>query len=155
MLLNLDTEQAVGGAFDLISERADALGAKLDGVYVEAMEPPGDEILVSALRDSTFGVVVSCGAGGVLTEVISDVILERGPFDVNVADRMLKQLRVVDRILHRDPERDLTPLAEFVSRFSQLAASAPWSRFVLEVNPVSWIEQRVVAIDGLLIIEEL
>lgn len=154
VLLNLETEQAVGDAFDLISERASALGAHLDGVYVEGMEPSGDEILVSALRDPTFGVVVSCGAGGVLTEVISDVILERAPFDVGAATRMLKQLRVIERLLSRDPERDLTPLAEFVSRFSQLAASAPWSRFVIEVNPVSWIEQRVVAIDGLLIIEE-
>jgi acetyltransferase len=155
VLLNLETDQAVGDAFDLISERAGALGAKLDGVYVEAMEPPGDEILVSALRDSTFGVIVSCGAGGVLTEVIGDVILERGPFDVDVAARMLQKLRVVERILLREPERDLTPLAQFVSRFSQFAASVPWSRFVLEVNPVNWTPQQVAALDGLLIIEEL
>lgn len=154
VLLDVSTEEAVGDGFDLISERSAALGAQLDGVYVEGMEPRGEEFLVSALRDPTFGVVVSCGAGGVLTEVISDVSIERAPFDINVATRMLKELRVMKRILSHNPDRDPGPLAEFVSRFSQLAASAPWSGFVLEVNPVSWINERVVAIDGLLIIEE-
>lgn len=154
ILLDLSTEQAVGDGFNMISERSAVLGAQLVGVYVERMESPGDEFLVSALRDPTFGIVVTCGAGGVLTELISDVSIECAPFDLNVASRMLKELRVVKRILNRNPNRDLGPLAEFVSRFSRLAASAPWSRFVFEVNPIRLIHERVVAIDGLLIIEE-
>ena len=45
-------------------------------------------------------------------------------------------------------------LCDFVAAFSALAAAAPWRRFVLEVNPVKWMADQSVALDGLLIIEE-
>ena len=35
-----------------------------------------------------------------------------------------------------------------------LAAGAPWRRFVLEVNPVKWGDDRVIAVDGLLVIDD-
>ena len=51
------------------------------------------------------------------------------------------------------PSASLVPVAAFVSRFSQLAASAPWRRFELEVNPIKWHADAVTAVDGLLLIE--
>jgi hypothetical protein len=45
-------------------------------------------------------------------------------------------------------------LLRFIADFSQLAAAAPWHRFVLEVNPIKWSGEQVVAVDGLLLIEE-
>jgi hypothetical protein len=45
-------------------------------------------------------------------------------------------------------------LAAFIARLSQLAAGAPWRRFVLEINPVKWGDDGVVAVDGLLVIDE-
>ena len=50
------------------------------------------------------------------------------------------------------PDRAL--LARFIARLSQLAAGAPWRRFVLEINPVKWSDEQVTAVDGLLIVEE-
>jgi hypothetical protein len=44
--------------------------------------------------------------------------------------------------------------AVFIARFSELAASAPWRRFTFEANPVKWRRDGVVAVDGLLIVEE-
>ncbi len=46
-------------------DRAAALDVVLDGVYVQHMVTDGTEILVSALRDPVFGVMVSvwCGRG--------------------------------------------------------------------------------------------
>jgi acetate---CoA ligase (ADP-forming) len=46
------------------------------------------------------------------------------------------------------------PAAQFIARFSQLAASAPWDRFVFEVNPVAWRRDGAIALDGLLVIGE-
>ena len=45
--------------------------------YVQKMEPGGVELLISAFRDPSFGVIVSIGAGGVMTELIDDVTLAR------------------------------------------------------------------------------
>jgi acetate---CoA ligase (ADP-forming) len=42
--------------------------------------------------------------------------------------------------------------AAFIARFSELAATAPWQRFVFEVNPVLWSREAAVALDGLLIV---
>ncbi|MEJ1229967.1 MAG: acetate--CoA ligase family protein [Galbitalea sp.] len=90
---------------------------------------------------------------GVLTELIDDVALHRAPVGEPVAAQLLSQLRIVKHLTARR-EIDLTPIARFVARFSEVAAGAPYEKFVLEVNPVKWTDDRAVAVDGLLIIEE-
>jgi len=135
--------------------RTSELGVEPEGVYVQHMVGGDAEILVSALRDPAFGVVVSVGAGGVLTELIDDVALRRAPFGPETAERMLRSLRTVEHLERKRGEVDLASLASFVARFSQLAASAPWAQFVLEVNPVKWSPEGVAAVDGLLIVEEV
>ena len=57
------------------------------------MHPRGAELLVTAFRDPVFGVMVSCGSGGVLTELIDDVVTERAPVGVELAAHMLERLR--------------------------------------------------------------
>ena len=96
------------------------------------------ELLVSAFRDPVFGVMVACGAGGNLAEIIDDVTLDRAPFDEARAGAVLGRLRIVQRAERVDPEARMQPVAAFLAAFSQLAASAPWSRFVLEMNPIKW-----------------
>jgi acetyltransferase len=141
-------------AFEWLTARATALGVCLEGIYVQAMVAGGLELLVSAFRDPVFGVMVSCGAGGNLTEVIDDVVLERAPVGEATALRMLERLRIVRNARELDPELDGGPPARFVARFSRLAAAAPWRRFVLEVNPVRVGRDAAVAVDGLLVVEE-
>jgi hypothetical protein len=53
-----------------------------------------------------------------------------------------------------EPGARLDAPAAFFVAFSRLVASAPWRRFVLEVNPIKWGRAGVVAVDGLLIVEE-
>ena len=125
---------------------------ELEGVYVQHMAGGGVELLVSAFRDPVFGVMVSCGAGGNLTELIDDVTLERAPVDEASALHMLERLRIVRRA--RTPDADPRPAAAFVARFSRLAVTAPWRRFVLEVNPIKVTLEGVAAVDGLLVVEE-
>jgi hypothetical protein len=57
---------------------------------------------------------------------------------------MLSRLRI---------KEESAAAAAFISRLSQLAAGAPWERFILEINPVLWSRDAAVAVDGLLIIE--
>ena len=152
--LDLRDEAGVRRAFDELSATARGSAVALDGVYVQEMVAGGSEVIVSALRDPVAGVVVSCGAGGALTELIDDVVIARAPLDVAGARALLGRLRLVRGLAKGRKPPDLDALARFVADFSQVAARAPWTRFVVEVNPVKWSTKGVTAVDGLVIIEE-
>ena len=152
LVLGLWSDAEVGEAFARLQIRAEELHVPLEGIYVQHMAEGTVELLVSAFRDPVFGVLVSCGAGGNLTEILDDVTLERAPVDEGLALRMLERLRLLARAPRLDA--DLGRAAAFVARFSRLAAAAPWSRFVLEVNPVKVSREATVAVDGLLMVEE-
>jgi acyl-CoA synthetase (NDP forming) len=155
-LLELDVRSDMEGrdAYRRIAGRTEQAAIRLDGIYVQHMVKGGLELLVSAFRDPTFGVMVSCGAGGNLTEVIDDVTLERAPVDQEQAVRMLKRLRIVRRATKLQETAEVATAADFVTRFSCLVATAPWRRFVIEVNPIKWGTEGMAAVDGLIVIEE-
>jgi acyl-CoA synthetase (NDP forming) len=154
LALDLRSEADLQEAHRRLAGRARQLRVELEGVYVQRMAKDGLELLVSAFSDPQFGVMLSCGAGGTLTEVLDDVVLGRAPVGEAQARHMLERLRIVRHAAALDPEATLEAAAAFVAAFSQLAASAPWRRFVLEVNPIRWGGDGVVAVDGLLVVEE-
>jgi acyl-CoA synthetase (NDP forming) len=149
LALELPSEAAVRNAWQTLRARAAALPPALDGILVQHMMRDGEELLISAFRDPDFGVMLSLGAGGTLTELLDDVVLVPAPVSPAAAARALRQLRVMRKAGDR-----LDALLDFASRFSAVAAAAPWQRFVLEVNPVKWTADEARAIDGLLIIEQ-
>src|SRR5262249_39505129 len=105
-------------------------------------------------RDAVFGPMVSCGAGGILTELIDDVTLARAPVTERQALAMIDKLRLVRAASRMKPAPARNLLADYMARLSHVAVVAPWRKFVLEVNPVKWTHDRVVAVDGLLVIED-
>jgi acyl-CoA synthetase (NDP forming) len=149
LALGLRSEAEVREAWRTLQARAAALPATLDGILVQHMMQDGAELLISAFRDPDFGVMLSLGAGGTLTELLDDVVLLPAPVSPATAAHALRRLRVMRKAGNR-----LDALVDFASRFSALAAAAPWHRFVLEVNPVKWTADEARAVDGLLIIEE-
>jgi hypothetical protein len=67
---------------------------------------------------------------------------------------MIERLRSRRHAKDEDGALPTQPAADFVAAFSSLAAAAPWTRFVFEVNPIKWTRDGAVAVDGLLIVEE-
>jgi acyl-CoA synthetase (NDP forming) len=154
LALDLRSEADLQEAYRRLAGRARHLHVELEGIYVQRMARGGLELLVSAFSDPQFGVMLSCGAGGRLTEVLDDVVLARAPVDEAEARHLLEQLRIVRHAARLEPEARPEAAAAFVAAFSRLAASAPWRRFVLEVNPIRWGRDGVVAVDGLLVVDE-
>ncbi|MCC6535773.1 MAG: acetate--CoA ligase family protein [Burkholderiales bacterium] len=151
--LNLGDAQAVAAADRALRSRAAELGVTLEGIWVQRMFAGDRELLVTAFRDREFGVMVGCGMGGGMTELIDDVALARAPIAPDGALDLLARLRTLRRLPALLSERQRTQAAAFVARFSALAASAPWQQFTLEVNPLKLGRDGVAAVDGLLIIE--
>ncbi len=111
------------------------------------------ELLVTALRDTEFGVMVGCGIGGGMTEVIDDAVFARAPLDATGAMNLLLRLATLRRLPEYLSRRQRELAADFVARFSALAATAPWQRFTLEINPLKLGQDAVAAVDGLLLLE--
>lgn len=152
--LDLRDDEELHRAAETLIRRAATIGIALEGIYVQRMAKGGAELLVSALRDPTFGPVVSVGAGGTMTETIDDIALARAPLDEAGAAALLARLRMMPAAMRLSPEADPAALARFVADFSQLAAAAPWRRFTLELNPVKWSAAGIVAVDGLILVQE-
>lgn len=67
--------------------------ARIDGVMVAPLRSGGVELIAGVHRDPTWGPILMIGSGGVLTEVIKDVVLR--PLPVSEADirQMLGELK--------------------------------------------------------------
>ena len=97
--------------------------------------------------------MVGCGIGGGMTEIIDDAVFARAPVDTAGATDLLKQLRTIRRLPDFMSDRQRELAADFVARFSSLAATVPWQQFTFEVNPLKLGVDAVAAVDGLLLIE--
>jgi acetyltransferase len=151
--LDVDSPEAVARVDRALRARAAALGATLEGTWVQRMVPRGVELLVTGFRDSEFGVMVGCGMGGGTTELIDDAVLARAPVDADGAFDLLDRLRTLRRFPDLLSRRQRERAAEFVARFSAVVATAPWPGFTFEVNPLEVGLEHLAAVDGLLVIE--
>ena len=140
-------------AWRRFQSRATDLAVTLDGVLVQKMRPRGAELLVTAFRDPMFGVMVTCGSGGGLTELVDDVVTERAPVGYRTRRAHARAVAYPASCRGRWRAAARRRRRRNSSRASpNWRLTAPWQRFVFEVNPVAWRREDAVALDGLLIV---
>ena len=133
----------------LASVRAARPEARLEGVLVQRMAPPGKELLLGMIRDPQFGPLVVVGFGGIYVEVLKDTAARLCPLAARDAHEMLGELRMAPLLkgVRGEPPVDLGALAETICRFAQLAADAA-DLAELEVNPLVAGPGGVMAVDA-------
>ncbi|MFI1203415.1 acetate--CoA ligase family protein [Streptomyces sp. NPDC020883] len=146
----LDSAAEVREAFTAIvaNARAYAPQARIAGVQVQQMVPEGQEVIVGAVTDPTFGKVVAFGLGGVLVEVLKDVTFRLAPASAEDAASMLDGIRAAEvlRGVRGGPPVDRAALVDLIVRTSQLAADFPELAEV-DLNPVIASADGAVAAD--------
>ncbi|MFF9478756.1 acetate--CoA ligase family protein [Streptomyces sp. NPDC014733] len=117
--------------------RAHSPGARIDGVLVQEMVSGGQEVIVGAVTDPTFGKVVAFGLGGVLVEALGDVTFRLAPAGEADAASMLDSIRAAEvlRGVRGAPPVDRAALTELIVRTSELAADFP-EIAEIDLNPV-------------------
>ena len=151
--LNIESADAVVKTYRAFAARSAQLGVKLDGVWIQHMFFGSHELLVTAFRDQEFGVMVGCGMGGGMTEIIDDVVFTRAPIAADGALDLLDRLRTLRRLPALLSASQRQQAADFIARFSALVATAPWRNFTFEVNPLKLGTDDLAAVDGLLLID--
>lgn len=157
VIVGVEGATDVRAAFHKIIENARAYDsqARIEGVQVQELLPKGQEVIVGAVTDPTFGKVVAFGLGGVLVEVLKDVTFRLAPVSADEALSMLDSIRAAEilRGVRGAPAVDRWAIAEQIRRVSELVADFPEIAEV-DLNPVIATPEGAVAADIRVILAE-
>jgi acetyl coenzyme A synthetase (ADP forming)-like protein len=156
VVVGLTSEQEATKAYDTILANAKKYkaDAKIDGVQVQQMLKGGQEVIVGAVTDGSFGKLVAFGLGGVLVEVLKDITFRLAPatkadalsmLDGIQAAEMLKGVRGGDAV-NRDALADLiVGVSELVSDFPEISE--------MDLNPVFATKESAIAADVRIVVD--
>lgn len=140
VMLNVAGADAVRSAYDSVLAGAarHAPAARIDGVLVQPMAPPGRELIVGVSRDPTWGLLLMIGLGGVLVEALGDVVLAPVPVDRAAARALFGQLRSAPLFgdYRGQPPADTEALIDLIVCLSQFAADHADAIDAIDLNPV-------------------
>jgi acyl-CoA synthetase (NDP forming) len=147
--LNVLPEEA-GTAFDAMLStvtraRSDVV---IDGVLIQPMAATGVELILGAVRDPLFGAAIMLGAGGILVELMNDVVFRFAPLTSTDARAMLDRLRshaLLDGFRGQPPV-DRASIVDALLRISRLMQDCP-EVIELDINPLFSRANGVEAVD--------
>jgi acetyl coenzyme A synthetase (ADP forming)-like protein len=128
--------------------------ANIVGVQVQQMIKGGQEVIVGAVTDGSFGKLVAFGLGGVLVEVLKDITFRLAPatnadalsmLDGIQAAEMLKGVRGGDPV-------NREALANLIVRVSQLVSDFP-EISEMDLNPVFASKDGAIAADVRIVVD--
>lgn len=122
------------------------------GVVVQAMAPPGVELILGATNQRGFGSFVLAGPGGVLVEINAQASVRLGPVDVTTAHEMLRETAAAKLLagVRGRNACDINAAARAIAAFSRLAASHVETYAALEINPLIVTQDGAIGVDLLL-----
>ena len=137
--LGIQDEAALARGWDQIKHDVAAARPelKLDGLLVEGMGARGLELIVSARRDPSWGVVLMVGAGGVWIEALGDVALlapDLSELEMEEALRGLRAAKLFDG-WRGAPAADLPAVTAALARLADVMLANPAIEEI-EINPM-------------------
>src|SRR5215210_4801912 len=128
--------------------------AKIEGIQVQQMLLGGQEVIIGAVTDGSFGKLVAFGLGGVLVEVLKDITFRLAPatkqdalsmLDGIQAHEMLKGVRGSDPV-NRDAIADIiVNVSRLISDFPEIAE--------MDLNPVFATKTNSIAADVRIVVD--
>ena len=111
--------------------------AKIAGIQVQQMLQGGQEVIIGAVTDPSFGKLVAFGMGGVLVEVLKDITFRLAPTSKEDALSMLDSIKageILKGVRGADPV-SREALAALIQNVSQLISDFP-EISEMDLNPV-------------------
>jgi acetyltransferase len=150
VLLNLNSVKEVVNGYATLMERARCARpeAQLDGITIQSQIASGQEVIIGALRDPQFGVLMMFGSGGVEAEGLKDVAFALAPLNQVEAEEMLQKTWAGKKLagFRNIPAVDRSAVIEALIRLSWLAIDHP-EISEIEINPLRALSQGAVALD--------
>ena len=156
VIVGVKSAEEAQAAYDKIIANAKAYkaAAKITGVQVQQMLTGGQEVIIGAVTDGSFGKLVAFGLGGVLVEVLKDITFRLAPATRDDALSMLDGIQAAEMlkgVRGGDPvNRDA--LADMIVRVSQLVSDYP-EISELDLNPVFATKDGAIAADVRIVVD--
>ena len=148
--VGLENAAAVRGAFERLIKNAKAYNKKaaVQGVQVQQMLKGGQEVMIGAVSDPSFGKMLAFGLGGVLVEVMKDVTFRMAPVGKKDALSMLDSVGASEvlRGVRGQKGVDRAALADIICKVSKLVNDFPEIQEV-DLNPIFATEKGAHAVD--------
>lgn len=128
--------------------------ARIEGILVQQMAPPGHEVIVGLKKDAQFGHALMFGLGGIFVEVYKDVSFRVVPIVRKEALDMISEIKgypILKGIRGRKPA-DIDAVASVLISVSEMAQKE--NIIELDINPLIVSESGAVAVDARAMIEE-
>ncbi|HLN40103.1 MAG TPA: acetate--CoA ligase family protein, partial [Xanthobacteraceae bacterium] len=152
VVLNIADRAALMRAWDGVA--ADVRKAQpdigLDGMLVEAMAPPGLELMVGARREPKWGPILTIGLGGIWIEALHDIRILPADIDREGIIDELRKLKgaALLRGGRGTPAADLEAIADCVLRLGAIMRGDPRVNEI-EINPLRVYGKGALALDVL------
>jgi acetyltransferase len=111
--------------------------ARIVGMTVEEMAPPGKEIILGMNRDAQFGPILMFGLGGIYVEALEDVSFRLAPIREYSAMTMINKTKThkILKGFRGGPVYDIESIADCLKRLSQLVVDFKEIQ-ELDINPL-------------------
>ncbi len=156
VLVGLKTADEVTKGYDTILANAKnyKADAKIDGVQVQQMLTGGQEVIVGAVTDGSFGKLVAFGLGGVLVEVLKDVTFRLAPATREDALSMLDGIQAAEMLkgVRGSEPVNRDALADLIEKVSRLVSDFP-EISEMDLNPVFATAKGAIAADVRIVVD--
>jgi acetyl coenzyme A synthetase (ADP forming)-like protein len=156
VLVGLKTPDEVRRGYDTILANAKAYkaDAKVVGVQVQQMLMGGQEVIIGAVTDDSFGKLIAFGLGGVLVEVLKDITFRLAPATHEDALSMLDGLQAAEMLkgVRGSEPVNREALSDLIVRVSELVSDFP-EISEMDLNPVFATAKGAIAADVRIVVD--
>jgi acetyl coenzyme A synthetase (ADP forming)-like protein len=150
VMLNItDTASLQSGYAAMIEQVSKSMpNARIAGVHIQRQISNGQEVIIGAVRDAQFGMLMMFGSGGVEVEGLRDVAFALAPLSQAEAREMIRKTWAGRKLkgFRNIPAVDEESAVDVLIKLSRLAFEHPEIQEI-EINPLRVLTRGAVAID--------
>lgn len=136
--LNLISVGSLTTAFDELQRLKAPDGSAQRPLLIQTMAGPGQDVILGATQDATFGTLLMFGSGGVEVEALGDVSFALGPVTDSDCERLLDETWAGRRLrgFRNLPPADREQTQQAIVRLGLLAEGLSDQVADIEINPL-------------------
>ncbi len=157
VMLNVEGDDKIEAAFETIIANAEKYNASADihGVLVTPMLKEGLEIIIGTKMDDQFGPVIMFGIGGIMVEILKDVVFRVLPISRRSARQMVAEIRSASLLdgFRGSPPQDRDAIVDLLLTVSEIVEAYPEIQ-ELDLNPVLVYDEGLSIADARVLLRE-